>query len=147
MKDLWDKSYPLRQKIVRCLKEVGRRGFDEAGVASVSVRVGEKGEFLFCSNSYFVERASPEAVGIHNSVGDRVEAGQMLGDDVTLHRGIYGARKDARAILMAQPVYATTYAAMGRVPNAGVTQETLLGLDDVSLSAYTNRQHRHFSPL
>lgn len=139
MQEIWAASLLLRREMVRVLGRVGRHGFDPGEASSLSVRTSEGGVFLFCSNSFFSGRPSPEVVELHSIEGNQSEPGRILGDDVTLHRGIYSARKDINAVLMAQPPYATSFAAMGRTPDSGVTQETLLGLDDIGLSENERR--------
>lgn len=117
MGSLWEESYPLRKAMICCLTRLKQIGFDEAGVASVSVKVGDEGAFLFCCGSYFRGQTSPELVGLHGAEKDSFEPGHYIGDDVTLHRGIFKARENVKAILMAQPLYATALAAMGKVPD------------------------------
>lgn len=137
---LWHQSFSERRDIIRVLRGLSRSGYDNAQAASVSVRLDDSGHFLFCSSSYFVEKPTPDLVFVHNLGHEVPEPGILVGDDVSLHRDVYAFRDDIRAIVHAQPVYATAFASSGRAPNTAVTQETLLGLDEVGVTEYHPRR-------
>lgn len=137
----WKRCEADRRRVAAIMREVYRSGFDRAGMASVGLRVGGDSFLIGVAGSSLV----PGVVGLFGCEGKCLGPELWPGDDFDLHRTVFRRRGDVMAVVHAQPVNATAFAAAGKTVNTAVTQEAYLGVGEVGVVGYAPRRTRQMA--
>lgn len=122
-----------RQAIVNAGARLGGRGLISAGEGNLSVRVGDK--LQITPSGWRKDELSPRDLLL---VPLRIDpaapvgtAGRKPSSDIAIHRAVYGARPDVRAVVHAHLPAAMALTLAGEVPDPAVLPETALLLPRV----------------
>lgn len=121
-----------RQAIVDAGARLGRRGLIAAGEGNLSVRVGD--ELLITPSGRRKDELSPTDLLLVPRRPDSAAApgaGPKPSSDIAIHRAVYGARPDVRAVVHAHLPAAMALTLAGEVPDPAVLPETALLLPRV----------------
>ena len=119
----------LREALVAAGRRLGGRGLIAAGEGNLSVRLGER--LLITPTGRRKDELSADDLVVvpahaRASTGRRVDGGRRPSSDIAIHRAIYAARADVRAVVHAHLPAAMALTLAGVAPDPAVLPETAL---------------------
>lgn len=130
------------EKLVRDeICEIGRRMYARRMVAAndgnISVRLSEN-EILCTPTGVSKGFMRPEQLCKVDSLGNVLEMAEGFGpsSEVKMHLRVYQKRPDISAVVHAHPVFATSFAVMGRALDVPIMPEVIVNFGKVPLAPY-----------
>ncbi|MBI5841023.1 MAG: class II aldolase/adducin family protein [Chloroflexi bacterium] len=127
----------LRLAILECGRICYDRHLTTANDGNISVRVGDD-RVLITPSGISKGRMEADDLLLVDLAGNVIssKAGRKPSSETPMHLEVYKQRRDARAVIHAHPIFATTLTVAGfEFPN-DVLPEVLLTLGDVPVTAY-----------
>lgn len=127
----------LREEIC----EIGRRMYARRMVAAndgnISVRLSEK-EILCTPTGVSKGFMKPEQLCKTDLSGNVLEMAEGLGpsSEVKMHLRVYQKRPDIMAVVHAHPIFATSFAVMGRALESPIMPEVIVNFGKIPLAPY-----------
>lgn len=121
--------------------EIGRRMYARRMVAAndgnISVRLSEN-EILCTPTGVSKGFMRPEQLCKVDSLGNVLEMAEGFGtsSEVKMHLRVYQNRQDISAVVHAHPVFATSFAVMGRALDVPIMPEVIVNFGKVPLAPY-----------
>lgn len=121
--------------------EIGRRMYERRMVAAndgnLSVRLGEN-EILCTPTGVSKGFMKPEQMCRVDMMGNVIgnDAGLKPSSEIRMHLRVYQKRPDVKAVVHAHPVFATSFAVMGRALEEPIMPEVIVNFGKVPLAPY-----------
>jgi L-fuculose-phosphate aldolase len=117
----------LRAAVVAAGRRLGGHGLIAAGEGNISVRLGDE-RLLITATGRRKDELSPAdlVVVVERAQSGRTSSRRRPSSDVAIHRAIYAARGDVRAVVHAHLPAAMSLTLAGVVPDPSVLPETAL---------------------
>lgn len=121
--------------------EIGRRVYDRGMVASndgnFSVKLNDN-EYLCTPTGVSKGFMTPEYICKVDGEGKVLEANEGFrpSSEIKMHMRVYRERPDVNAVVHAHPMYATTFAIVGRPLEEAIMPEAVIALGGVPLAKY-----------
>lgn len=121
--------------------EIGRRMYERRMVAAndgnLSVRLGEN-EILCTPTGVSKGFMKPEQMCRVDMMGNVIgnDAGLKPSSEIRMHLRVYQKRPDVKAVVHAHPVFATSFAVMGRALEDPIMPEVIVNFGKVPLAPY-----------
>ncbi len=127
----------LRLAIVECGRIAYERHLMTSNDGNISARMSD-GNILITPSGMSKGRMSPDDLLIVDLNGAVISAkpGRKPSSETPMHLEVYKQREDARAVIHAHPIYATTLMVADLAFPVDVLPEVLLTLGDVPITAY-----------
>lgn len=118
----------LANDIVAAGRRLGARGLISAGEGNMSARLGD-GRLLITPSGLRKDELTPEDLVVVSIAGSGVGAparSMRASSDVAIHRAVYAARPDVRAVVHAHLPAAMALTLAGEIPDPSALPETAL---------------------
>ncbi len=127
----------LRLAIVECGRIAYERHLMTSNDGNISARM-ENGHVLITSSGISKGRLNPDEILIVDLDGNIISSrpDRKPSSETPMHLEVYKQREDARAVMHAHPIFATTLTVAGLEFPVDVLPEVLLTLGDVPITAY-----------
>ena len=125
-------------------EKVHRQGFVAANDGNISVRINND-SFLITPTGVSKGDLKPEKLVLIN--GDRFEGSLKPSSEYKMHRSIYRARKDVRAVLHVHSPYATAFAMIGKGMEEMLFPEVAVTLGKIPLVPYRTPSTQDFANI
>ena len=118
-------------------KRIYNRGMVAANDGNISVRISEH-EILCTPTGVSKGFMTPDYICKVDEFGNIIEAnpGFKPSSEIKMHLSVYRRRPDVKSVVHAHPMYATTFAIVGRPLSSPIMPEAVISLGSVPIAKY-----------